>query len=61
MVGEIQTLVAVVWGWEGPWATLTAASGVKPEELGQTTLLHHGCAAQVLLVENLEEVFQLCQ
>lgn len=46
---------------QGLRATLTAAFGVKPEELGQATLLYHSRAAQVLLVENLEEVIQLRQ
>ena len=45
----------------GPWATLTAAFDVKLEELSQAALLHHGGTAQVLLIEDLEEVFQLGQ
>lgn len=45
----------------GPPAALTAAFDVKPEELGQAALLHHGGTAQLLLIEDLEEVFQLGQ
>lgn len=41
--------------------TLTAALGVQAEKLGQAALLHHGRAAQVLLVKNPEEVIQLRQ
>lgn len=44
-----------------PWASLTAAFDVQAEELGQTTLPLHGCAAQALLVQDLEEVLQLRQ
>ena len=41
--------------------TLTAALGVQAEKLGQAALLHHGRAAQILLVKNPEEVIQLRQ